>query len=156
MSWLTVPVDRMTLYQAPIVGVAIARPATIDAVRAPPKRTFVLFISNTPFVGFRQSGSFNRACAPVNAARTMKNSRRRAVRPGISCQEISKQEKYPRPASEGLEQPGMGWDMDAPIPSEILDRLTTFGELLRYLRRRAGLTQTALSIAVGYSDAQIS
>src|SRR5580698_10518529 len=46
--------------------------------------------------------------------------------------------------------------MDAPIPSEILDRLTTFGELLRYLRRRAGLTQTELSIAVGYSDAQIS
>src|SRR5580698_6585415 len=46
--------------------------------------------------------------------------------------------------------------MDAPIPSEILDRLTTFGELLRYLRRRAGLTQTQLSIAVGYSDAQIS
>jgi DNA-binding XRE family transcriptional regulator len=46
--------------------------------------------------------------------------------------------------------------MDPPIPSEILDRLTTFGELLRYLRRRAGLTQTELSIAVGYSDAQIS
>ena len=46
--------------------------------------------------------------------------------------------------------------MDAPIPDEILDRLTTFGELLRYLRRRAGLTQTELSIAVGYSDAQIS
>src|SRR5216684_287169 len=50
----------------------------------------------------------------------------------------------------------MDWDMDAPIPYEILDRVTTFGELLRYLRRRAGLTQTALSIAVGYSDAQIS
>jgi TolB-like protein/DNA-binding XRE family transcriptional regulator len=46
--------------------------------------------------------------------------------------------------------------MDAPIPKEILDRLTTFGEMLRYLRRRAGLTQTGLSIAVGYSDAQIS
>jgi serine/threonine-protein kinase len=46
--------------------------------------------------------------------------------------------------------------MDASIPSEILDKLTTFGELLRYLRRRAGLTQTELSIAVGYSDAQIS
>lgn len=46
--------------------------------------------------------------------------------------------------------------MDAPIPGEILERLTTFGELLRYLRRRAGLTQTELSIAVGYSDAQIS
>jgi adenylate cyclase len=43
-----------------------------------------------------------------------------------------------------------------PIPQDILDGLTTFGELLRYLRRRAGLTQTALSIAVGYSDAQIS
>lgn len=46
--------------------------------------------------------------------------------------------------------------MDDPIPREILGRLTTFGELLRYLRRRAGLTQTELSIAVGYSDAQIS
>jgi TolB-like protein/Tfp pilus assembly protein PilF/DNA-binding XRE family transcriptional regulator len=46
--------------------------------------------------------------------------------------------------------------MEAPIPSDILERLTTFGELLRYLRRRAGLTQTELSIAVGYSDAQIS
>jgi serine/threonine-protein kinase len=46
--------------------------------------------------------------------------------------------------------------MDASIPSEILDKLATFGELLRYLRRRAGLTQTQLSIAVGYSDAQIS
>jgi DNA-binding XRE family transcriptional regulator len=46
--------------------------------------------------------------------------------------------------------------MDASIPPEILDKLTTFGELLRYLRRRAGLTQTQLSIAVGYSDAQIS
>jgi TolB-like protein/DNA-binding XRE family transcriptional regulator len=46
--------------------------------------------------------------------------------------------------------------MDAQIPREILERLPTFGELLRYLRRRAGLTQTQLSIAVGYSDAQIS
>jgi TolB-like protein/DNA-binding XRE family transcriptional regulator len=46
--------------------------------------------------------------------------------------------------------------MGASIPTEILDKLVTFGELLRYLRRRAGLTQTDLSIAVGYSDAQIS
>jgi TolB-like protein/Tfp pilus assembly protein PilF/DNA-binding XRE family transcriptional regulator len=46
--------------------------------------------------------------------------------------------------------------MGASIPNEILNRLVTFGELLRYLRRRAGLTQTELSIAVGYSDAQIS
>jgi adenylate cyclase len=42
------------------------------------------------------------------------------------------------------------------IPVEMLEKLATFGELLRYLRRRAGLTQTELSIAVGYSDAQIS
>jgi adenylate cyclase len=46
--------------------------------------------------------------------------------------------------------------MGTSIPAEILDKLATFGELLRYLRRRAGLTQTELSIAVGYSDAQIS
>ncbi len=46
--------------------------------------------------------------------------------------------------------------MSTSIPGEILAKLVTFGELLRYLRRRAGLTQTGLSIAVGYSDAQIS
>ncbi len=37
-----------------------------------------------------------------------------------------------------------------------LNTFTTFGDLLRYLRRRADLTQTELSIAVGYSHAQIS
>jgi WD40 repeat protein/transcriptional regulator with XRE-family HTH domain len=37
-----------------------------------------------------------------------------------------------------------------------LDQFTTFGDMLKYLRRRAGLTQLELSIAVGYSDAQIS
>ncbi|MDX1436792.1 MAG: helix-turn-helix domain-containing protein [Anaerolineales bacterium] len=37
-----------------------------------------------------------------------------------------------------------------------LDRFTTFGDLLRYLRRCAGYTQRELSIAVGYSDTQIS
>jgi TolB-like protein/Tfp pilus assembly protein PilF len=46
--------------------------------------------------------------------------------------------------------------MGASIPTVILGKLITFGDLLRYLRRRAGLTQTELSIAVGYSDAQIS
>jgi TolB-like protein/Flp pilus assembly protein TadD len=46
--------------------------------------------------------------------------------------------------------------MAASIPAQMLERFATFGELLRYLRRRAGLTQTELSIAVGYSDAQIS
>src|SRR5688572_6879579 len=36
------------------------------------------------------------------------------------------------------------------------DQFTTFGELLKYLRRRVGLTQRELSIVVGYSDTQIS
>lgn len=37
-----------------------------------------------------------------------------------------------------------------------LERFSTFGDLLKYLRRREGLTQRELSIAVGYSDTQIS
>jgi WD40 repeat protein len=37
-----------------------------------------------------------------------------------------------------------------------LEQFTTFGDLLKYLRRRAGLTQRELSIAVGYSIPQIS
>ena len=36
------------------------------------------------------------------------------------------------------------------------DQFTKFGELLKYLRRRVGFTQRELSIAVGYSDSQIS
>ena len=43
-----------------------------------------------------------------------------------------------------------------PIPPSTLEKFTTFGDLLRFLRRRAGITQLELSIAVGYSDAQIS
>lgn len=46
--------------------------------------------------------------------------------------------------------------MTATIPESTLDKFTTFGDLLRYLRRRAGITQTDLSIAVGYSISQIS
>ena len=37
-----------------------------------------------------------------------------------------------------------------------LERFTSFGDLLKFLRRRAGLTQREVSIAVGYSHAQIS
>ena len=37
-----------------------------------------------------------------------------------------------------------------------LDSFQTFGDLLKYLRRREHLTQMELSIAVGYSDAQIT
>src|SRR5512146_3097829 len=37
-----------------------------------------------------------------------------------------------------------------------LEKFKTFGELLKYLRKRAQLTQQELSIAVGYSEAQIS
>jgi WD40 repeat protein len=36
-----------------------------------------------------------------------------------------------------------------------LQQFTTFGDLLKFLRRRAGLTQRELSIAVGYSNTQI-
>src|SRR5438046_86112 len=35
-------------------------------------------------------------------------------------------------------------------------QFTSFGELLKFLRRRAGLSQRELSIAVGYSESQIS
>ncbi len=46
--------------------------------------------------------------------------------------------------------------MSASIPDNTLERFTTFGDLLRFLRRRAGVTQMELAIAVGYSDGQIS
>ena len=36
------------------------------------------------------------------------------------------------------------------------EQFTSFGELLKYLRRREGLTQRELAIQVGYSDTQIS
>src|SRR3970040_1324928 len=36
------------------------------------------------------------------------------------------------------------------------DQFSTFGELLRVLRRQARITQRELAIAVGYSDTQIS
>lgn len=44
------------------------------------------------------------------------------------------------------------------MPSQPLtaESFTTFGELLKYLRRRERLTQLELSIAVGYSEAQIT
>jgi len=42
------------------------------------------------------------------------------------------------------------------IPSTTLEKFTTFGDLLRFLRRRAGVTQMELATLVGYSDAQIS
>ena len=37
-----------------------------------------------------------------------------------------------------------------------IERFTTFGDLLKYIRRSTGLTQRELSIAVGYSESQIS
>ncbi len=42
------------------------------------------------------------------------------------------------------------------IASTTLERFTTFGDLLRFLRRRIGISQVELSLAVGYSNAQIS
>jgi len=46
--------------------------------------------------------------------------------------------------------------MTTEIPAATLEKFTTFGDLLRFLRRRVGLTQMELASAVGYSDAQIS
>ncbi len=46
--------------------------------------------------------------------------------------------------------------MAASIPESTLAKLATFGDLLRFLRRYAGLTQLQLSVQVGYSHAQIS
>ena len=40
--------------------------------------------------------------------------------------------------------------------STLLANFHTFGDLLKYLRKRAQLTQRELSIAVGYSESQIS
>lgn len=42
------------------------------------------------------------------------------------------------------------------MSSASLPQLTTLGEMLKYLRRRARLTQREVSIAVGYSEGQIS
>lgn len=47
-------------------------------------------------------------------------------------------------------------DMTVSIPTATLEKFTTFGDLLRFLRRRVGITQMELAAAVGYSDAQIS
>src|SRR5512133_98662 len=46
--------------------------------------------------------------------------------------------------------------MDTIPASTLVNSFFTFGDLLKYLRRRAHLTQLELSIAVGYSEAQIS
>jgi len=46
--------------------------------------------------------------------------------------------------------------MTASDPILPLDSFVTFGDLLKYLRRRARLTQREVAIAVGYSEAQIS
>ena len=46
--------------------------------------------------------------------------------------------------------------MTISIPANTLEKFTTFGDLLRFLRRRMGITQTELAIAVSYSHTQIS
>src|SRR6186713_2283847 len=46
--------------------------------------------------------------------------------------------------------------MSTSIPVGTLEKFTTFGDLLRYLRRASGLTQLELSVQVGYSHTQIS
>jgi transcriptional regulator with XRE-family HTH domain len=42
------------------------------------------------------------------------------------------------------------------MPNAVLPAFATFGDMLKYLRRRARLTQRELAIAVDYSESQIS
>src|ERR1044071_5027515 len=51
---------------------------------------------------------------------------------------------------------GKEMHLSSSISESTLEKFTTFGDLLRYLRRAAGLTQLELSVQVGYSHAQIS
>ncbi|HSL30011.1 MAG TPA: helix-turn-helix domain-containing protein [Anaerolineales bacterium] len=46
--------------------------------------------------------------------------------------------------------------MATSIPANTLEKFMTFGDLLRFLRRRMGITQMELAIQVGYSNTQIS
>jgi WD40 repeat protein/transcriptional regulator with XRE-family HTH domain len=46
--------------------------------------------------------------------------------------------------------------MSLSIPNSTLEKFTTFGDLLRFLRRRVSITQLELATEVGYSDGQIS
>ena len=46
--------------------------------------------------------------------------------------------------------------MSVSVPTSTLEKFTTFGDLLRFLRRRVGITQSELAAVVGYSDGQIS
>jgi WD40 repeat protein len=55
----------------------------------------------------------------------------------------------------GCSSPDRG-HTSSPIPTGTLEKFTTFGDLLRFLRRRVGISQVELSLAVGYSNAQIS
>jgi transcriptional regulator with XRE-family HTH domain len=48
------------------------------------------------------------------------------------------------------------YGMPTSIPASTLEKFITFGDLLRFLRRRTGLTEMELAIAVGYSNTQIS
>src|SRR5262245_50815622 len=46
--------------------------------------------------------------------------------------------------------------MTTSISSSTLEKFITFGDLLRFLRRRIGITQMELAVGVGYSNTQIS
>jgi WD40 repeat protein/transcriptional regulator with XRE-family HTH domain len=46
--------------------------------------------------------------------------------------------------------------MTSQITKIAFERFSTFGDLLKFLRRRSGITQRELALAVGYSHAQIS
>jgi WD40 repeat protein/transcriptional regulator with XRE-family HTH domain len=76
---------------------------------------------------------------------------------GIVLRNLTEIDKIPQLWKIGLYYlQGNGEDMPTKSMSIALEHFTTFGDLLKYLRRRAGLTQRKLSMAVNYSDTQIS
>jgi Helix-turn-helix domain len=80
---------------------------------------------------------------------------RRTMTPSESSRDRTPHHSARRPAqleSRRQEQ----WSMAPATAPMSPAAFSTFGELLRYLRRRQRLTQIELAIAVGYSTAQIS
>ena len=44
----------------------------------------------------------------------------------------------------------------APVKLDVISSISTFGDLLRYLRQRSQMTQRDLALSTGYSISQIS
>src|ERR1700682_5014060 len=140
------PVTTGKLRMIPTCGVAIARPPIAQTAAAAPMMTLALvFISPSLSVSNICWWPFQYGSRPI--CDDPQAIRQLAGKPDISCQEFSKSINCVISMNEPHRVPrDRQKDMAASIPAQMLERFGTFGELLRYLRRRAGLTQTALSI----------